>query len=363
MPDPRALRRRIAPVCERFLLAKCVTSRSVNFILLNNKVSFVTESGAIFATISLYDDEINNRFNFRMMTMKICELMTFATVARCANITAAARELNTVQSNVTTRIRALENHIGLPLLERHSRGVALTGAGQRLLPYAQQAVALLDEAARVARDEGEAQGPLVLGSMETTLAVRLPDVLARFHARYADVQLIMKIDSTAALVERVLNNEVYGAFVAGPIDHPLLSAEQVFEEELVLVTPRRWPTLQAFRMDSQPVTALMFRMGCAYRQRLEQLLVYLGRPSFQRLDFGSLDGILGCIGAGVGITLLPRSVVAKSGLADRLQVHTVDESIARVSTLFIRRREAQQTTTMRLFLDCLREEKTMPIAV
>src|ERR1019366_8884930 len=78
-----------------------------------------------------------------------------------------------------------------------------------------------------------------------------------------------------------------GAFVAGPIDHAELSAEIAFHEELVLVTARRWTSLAALRAgtaQSGP-TALVFRSGCTYRQRLEQVFNELGWPSAARFEF------------------------------------------------------------------------------
>ena len=74
--------------------------------------------------------------------MELSDLVTFAAVARCGGITRAAGELNTVQSNVTNRIRALETEAGVSLFERHARGMALTDAGRRLLPYAERLVAM-----------------------------------------------------------------------------------------------------------------------------------------------------------------------------------------------------------------------------
>src|SRR3954469_6319170 len=113
--------------------------------------------------------------------MELSDLVTFASVARTGGVTRAAEELNTVQSNITQRIKALEAEIGTALFERHSRGMKLTGAGRRLLPYAQRLAALSREAVLAARDEGEPKGPLAIGSMETTAAVRLPALLADFH--------------------------------------------------------------------------------------------------------------------------------------------------------------------------------------
>lgn len=115
--------------------------------------------------------------------MELLDLATFSTVARCGSITRAAGELNTVQSNVTNRIKALEAEIGVPLFERHARGMTLTNAGRRLLPYAERLATLSREAVDASRDDGVPKGPLAIGSMETTAAVRLPPLLTRFHQR------------------------------------------------------------------------------------------------------------------------------------------------------------------------------------
>src|SRR3982074_693933 len=100
--------------------------------------------------------------------------MTFSAVARTGGITRAAEELNTVQSNVTQRVKALEAEIGAPLYERHSRGMTLTGARRPPRPPGGRGGAWPREAVGPARNEGEPKGPLAIGSMETTAAVRLP---------------------------------------------------------------------------------------------------------------------------------------------------------------------------------------------
>jgi DNA-binding transcriptional LysR family regulator len=84
--------------------------------------------------------------------MDASDLRVFEAVARLGGMNRAAAELNTVQSNVTARIQALEAEIGCTLFERHSRGVSLTQAGRRLLPYAGELSRLLDY--RIARDDG-----------------------------------------------------------------------------------------------------------------------------------------------------------------------------------------------------------------
>src|SRR4051794_17625289 len=179
--------------------------------------------------------------------MELSDLLTFSVVARLGGITRAADELNTAQSNVTQRVKALEAEIGTALFERHSRGMTLTGAGRRLLPYAQRMAALSREAMLAARDDGEPKGPLAIGSMETTAAVRLPSLLAEFHRRFPAVRLTLRTSTTADLVTGVLDGTFDGAFVAGPIEHAELDSRVAFREELVLVSARRWQNLKALR--------------------------------------------------------------------------------------------------------------------
>ena len=287
--------------------------------------------------------------------MELIDLLTFSAVARNGGITRAAEELNTVQSNVTQRVKALEAEIGTALFERHSRGMTLTGAGRRLLPYAQRMAVLSREAVLAARDDGEPKGPLAIGSMETTAAVRLPALLAEFHRRFPAVRLTLKTATTADLVAAVLDGALDGAFVAGPIEHADLASTLAFREELVLVSAKRFNNLAALRAgtpESGP-TALVFRTGCTYRQRLEQVFSDFGWPSAARFELGTLDGMIGCVAAGMGVTLLPRAVVERSNQRKEVNVHALDTSWSRVDTLFIQRRSAHQYSALSGFVSCL----------
>ena len=287
--------------------------------------------------------------------MELTDLLTFSAVARTGRITRAAEQLNTVQSNVTQRVKALEAEIGTALFERHSRGMTLTGAGRRLLPYAQRMTALSREAMLAARDDGEPKGPLAIGSMETTAAVRLPALLANFHRRYPAVQLSLRTATTADLVAAVLDGSLDGAFVAGPIEHADLNATAAFREELVLVTARHIKNLAEVRAatpESGP-TVLVFRTGCTYRQRLEQVLTEFGWPSATRFELGTLDGMIGCVAAGMGVTLLPRAVVGRN---ESVRIHALGAAQSRVETLFIARRAAHEYSALRGFVTCLKSK-------
>jgi len=275
------------------------------------------------------------------------DLRVFEAVARCGAMNKAAESLHTVQSNVTARIRALEAELGTELFRRHSRGVELTQAGERLLPYALKAARLLVEAARAVRDDGSPKGRLALGSLETTAALRLSPILSRFAAKHPQVDISLTAASNPELVRRVAGHELDGAFVCGPIQHGELVAEVVFREELVIASAAGGRLAPGCKI-------LVKGPGCAYRDRLEALLADRGVHDAVRLEFGTLDAIIGCLEGGLGITLLPRALLLPAARSGRIRLSAVPPEIGRVETLFIRRRDAGDFSAMRALLAELR---------
>jgi DNA-binding transcriptional LysR family regulator len=285
--------------------------------------------------------------------MDAADLKIFATVARCSGMNRAADTLNTVQSNVTARVRALEVEIGCPLFDRHSRGVSLTAAGKRLLPYADNILRMFDEAARAARDDGKPNGILTLGSLETTAALRLAPVLSRFVAAFPGVDLVLRTGTTCELIDDVLARRMEGAFVCGPVDHTELDIQTVFEEELVLLAAPRIKSLRT-ALSAGDTRIVVLRAGCSYRQRLESFLAKRGVQAPRLLEFGTLEAIFKCVAAGLGITLLPRSVVDRMWDKDDVSVHPLPRSESQVQTLFVRRRDSFASSALVAFLDCAR---------
>ncbi|MBV8888750.1 MAG: LysR family transcriptional regulator [Alphaproteobacteria bacterium] len=281
------------------------------------------------------------------------DLRVFETVARLGSMNRAAAALHTVQSNVTSRIKALEEDIGCVLFYRHSRGVSLTAAGQRLLPYAARAGLLLSEALSAARDEGEPRGLLTIGSLETTAALRLAPLLARYAGAYPEVDLVLRTGTTRELIDDVLEQRVDGAYVCGPAGHPALREETAFREELVILASPGVESLQTV-LRSAGVRIVVLRSGCSYRQMLETLLARRGIPVQRFLEFGTLEAIFGCVAAGLGISLLPRALIGAVCATGRLSVHTLPPTDAMVETVFVRRRDRFASSALRAFLDCAR---------
>lgn len=289
------------------------------------------------------------------------DLRIFAAAARLGGMNRAAAALNTVQSNVTARIRLLEEALGVPLFHRHSRGVALTAAGERLLPYAERVAQLLEEARRAVLDDGTPKGLLTIGSLETTAALRLPPILAAYAAAYPEVDLVLRTGTTAELAAQVLERRLEGALVSAPVDHPDLMPEVMFREELVVATA---PSVRALDpvLKSGDLKIIVLRAGCSYRQRLEALLAERGIVGLRQLEFGTIDGILGCVAAGLGITLLPQSVLAPAAMQGRIALHPLERGEGWVDTLFIRRRDGFVSSALAAFLACARPSQAAAAA-
>jgi DNA-binding transcriptional LysR family regulator len=286
--------------------------------------------------------------------MDLQDLRFFRAVAKAGSISGAARELNYAQSNLTARVRKLESELGTMLFHRHHRGIALTDKGKMLLSYAEKILQLVDEAQRALSDQETPRGPLSIGSMETTAAVRLPKLLARFHREYPEVDITLRTGTTEQNIDAVLNYELDGAFVAGPVEHPDLACRTVVEEELVLVTAashRRPASVKELRNR----TILVFRQGCAYRDRLEEWLRHEGIVPDKTIEFGTLDGIIGCVAAGLGISLLPRSVVEKHATDHQMDLHAIPDRFGKVATVFICRKDPYMAAPLRKMIEMIHE--------
>jgi len=284
--------------------------------------------------------------------MEISELKIFLAVAKKGSISRAAEEIHCVQSNVTARIKQLEERLGVTLFYRKSRGVTLTTSGHQLLDYAERIIRLVKEAEDSITDHNEPQGRLLIGTMETTAAVRLPPLLATYHRSYPQVELHLVTGTSEESLKRLVEYQVDGVLVSGKVTHDTLVAEKAYEEELVLVAPPSVNSLEQIKN----LKILVFRMGCTYRAQLESWLKKTGRRPYQIIEFGSVEGILGCISAGMGISFLPRSVVERPHLPNNFSLHSLPNDFGNMITWFVRRKSEVPSKALLAFRDLIVDE-------
>ncbi|OBZ13147.1 LysR family transcriptional regulator [Bacillus sp. FJAT-26390] len=281
--------------------------------------------------------------------MESADLRVFHMVAREGSITKAALKLGYVQSNVTARIRNLESELGTALFLRHNRGMTLSSSGKTLLAYADKIIGLLEEATQALTSTDEPNGPLTIGSTQTAAAVRLPTLLADYYGQHPKVQLSLTTGHSQALMDKVLQYELDGAFIGCECEHPDLSSFAVFNEELVIVSHISVRSIEeAF---AKPI--LVYSMGCSYRAVLEKWLQASGLTNPTIMEFGTLEAIVGGVSAGLGISLMPKIVVVRQEAEGAIRTHAIPETIKYMKTEFITRKDSFVSSALHAFIEKL----------
>jgi DNA-binding transcriptional LysR family regulator len=267
----------------------------------------------------------------------LSDLLIFSAVVREGSITRAAERLHRVQSNVTTRIQQLEQDLSVALFIREGKRLHLAPAGQVLLGYAQRLLALADEA-RSAVHDVKPRGTFRLGAMESTAAVRLPALLSEYHRRHPGVILELRTGNPQVLGSAILAGELDAALVAEPIADAPFEKAFAFDEELVIVAPAGHPPIG--KKGGLPRTVIVFEHGCPHRKRLEDWYASRDQMPERTIELASYHAMLGCVVAGMGISLIPKSVLTTFPERRRLSVHRLPRSKDRAQTVLIWRKGA-----------------------
>lgn len=286
--------------------------------------------------------------------MESGDLRVFQMVAREGTITKAALLLGYVQSNVTARIQQLEAELGTTLFLRHNRGMTLSSNGKLLLDYTDKIIGLLDEASKALSSSTEPSGQLMIGSTQTAAAVRLPKLLASYYEEYPNVQLSLTTGHTQFLIDKVLRYELDGAFIGCECNHPELQSFPAFEEEPVVVSASSVSCAE--EAITKPI--LVYSTGCSYRDTLEKWLHSVGVTQPVIMEFGTLEAIIGGVTAGLGISLLPRTVVQKHESEGSIRLYTLPEPLRQMKTEFIFRKDSFISSALRTFMDSFAPNET-----
>lgn len=281
--------------------------------------------------------------------MDVVELEIFKTVAEQGGVNRAAAALHRVPSNITTRVKQLEERLGAKLFHRQGRRLVLSAEGKVLLGYADRLLSLMSEAQEALKGNTP-QGTLRLGALESTAATRLPPILSRYHLAYPAVRVELVTGTTGALVNKVLSEDVEAALVAEPFSAAELETELAFTEELVLITPKSFHPVKSPK-DLVAITVLAFTTGCSYRRKLE---AWLGRSNVvpaRVMEYGSYHAIVACAAAGSGVAIVPRSVLRALNAESQVMVHALPANVTEAKTRLIWRRGHQSSA-----LDALRTE-------
>jgi DNA-binding transcriptional LysR family regulator len=266
--------------------------------------------------------------------VELQQLRYFVAVADAGQFTAAARDLHVAQPSISKQVRKLEAELGAVLLERRKTGVALTDAGEILLPWAKRVLADLDGArSEVAGLATLERGRLSVGATPSVSTVLLPRVLAAFHNAHPGVLLTVVEAGSRDLVDRLALGDLDLALVILPVPREeLFETTPLLREELVLAVSKRHPlakrkTVRVSELRGVPL--VMFRDGYDLRSATITACEQAGfHPTFA-VEGAEMDGVLRMAAAGVGVAVVPSMVVEKAGplVAVRLAQPTLTRSV------------------------------------
>lgn len=252
--------------------------------------------------------------------MQFQQLQYFVAVAETRHFTRAADLVHVAQPSLSQQIKALERELGADLFLRARGNITLTDAGEALLPLARR---ILADAETARHEVGELvqlrSGRVRLGATPSVCTGLLPDVLRTFHDRYPGIRLLIEEGGSHDLVRELARGALDLALVVLPLPSPspALTTVEVLREDLVVVSspdspaPGRGRTVRISDLEGERL--VMFRYG----YDLRELTVAACRSAGFEPDFavegGEMDAVLGFVGAGLGVAVVPRMVAARAG--------------------------------------------------
>ena len=283
--------------------------------------------------------------------MDLQTLQFFCTAATEGSLTKAAQKLNYAQSNLSTRMHALEEELGVTLFQRSAGGIRLTPKGEVLFSYARRILKLADETTSAVQDEGIAQGTVLLGAMESAAFSLLPSLLKAFHLQYPQVKTIVRTMPSQQAIQGVLDYQLDAAIIGGEVHAPELRCIPLTHEKLVLLSAQDAPMEDLLR---KPL--VVFQQGCSYRRRLENIQTKYGIVPDGVMEMNSLGAILASVIAGLGVSLFPESTLASIQESRYLTVTELPYELANITVCLIYRKNGYLPSALREMAVCFQQE-------
>ena len=285
-------------------------------------------------------------------------LKVFHTVARLLSFTKAAEELHMTQPAVTFQVRQLEEYFNTRLFDRTHNKVNLTPAGERVAEFAERIFDLYEEMENRVRDlTGEISGALTIGASTTIAEYMLPALLGEFKNRYPDINLRLKVSNSEGIVSMVEHNVIDLGVVESPVNNKNLIVEVCHDDQLVVVAaPDHDLVKRGGKVTASDIVRYPFvsrEEGSGTREVvMHYLMEHKITPSDMTfsLELGSPEAIKGAVEAGMGITILSRSIIGKELKLNMLAELELDPPLSRPFS-FVRQRQKFRVTVMEKLLE------------
>jgi LysR family hydrogen peroxide-inducible transcriptional activator len=254
------------------------------------------------------------------------QLQFFLAIVEKGSFSAAAEHIGVTQPTLSSAIQELEGQLGTQLLERGRQGVSLTAAGEMAAFRAARVVTEAQDLTQAVRSTGAPlTGLFRLGAIPTIAPFVLPRVLPVLRAKFANLQLYLREDLTARLIEGLRTRQLDAALIALPYSAPGMDTLTLMEDEFLLITPMGHPL--ASKRDLKPLDVAVGEMmlledGHCLRDHALKVCSVETASRTPNMGATSLHTLIQMVAGGLGISLLPR-LAAQSGLAEAAGVQIV----------------------------------------
>ncbi|MGW7074954.1 LysR family transcriptional regulator [Streptomyces sp. NPDC054866] len=256
--------------------------------------------------------------------MQFQQLLYFVAVAETRHFTRAAEQVHVSQPSLSQQVRALEKELGAELFSRARGNIALTDAGEALLPLARRILADADTARIEVQELAQLRrGRIRLGATPSVCTGLLPEVLRAFHDRHPGIQLLLEEGGSHDLVRELARGALDLAIVVLPLPSPspALTTVELLREDLVVVSSpdaRKFGGKSVRVADLERERLVMFRHGYDLRELTVAACRAEGfEPEFA-VEGGEMDAVLGFVRAGLGVAVVPRMVAERAGRGLRM---------------------------------------------
>lgn len=281
--------------------------------------------------------------------MNLNDFKIFEAVANHGSFTKAAEAMFTVQSNVTARIKNLEEEFEAALFSRSSRKVELTQAGEKLMIYSKKLNHLLEEAKQAIGKNDVVKGQIRIGALETMMAIKGPELVNELAVKFPYVDMEFKSDTRENLIHEVLNYRLDAAFIPAPIDIQELKQFKIKTEEIVAVVPSNCKSLDDLLLHN-PVKAIVFDQGCVFRARLDSWLVSKGISKYHKTEMNSIEGVVNFIESGIGFSFLPKEIISTFYSNRKIKTFPLPKELGMMTTVLIYKKNIPLSLALKAFL-------------
>lgn len=256
----------------------------------------------------------------RVVLPTLRQLSFLVALAEQGGFVRAAEGVGVTQPTLSAGIKELEAILGVTLVDRSQAGAVLTAAGEEAARRAAAVINEVEALVRAARGAGEPMsGPFRLGAIPTIAPFLLPRALSLIGSRFPRLQLSLKEDLTHRLIDGLRSRTLDAALIALPYEAAGISVEIFAEDEFLLLAPSGHPLLSADHLDAEDLReqqVLLLEDGHCLRDHALSVCKAPAPPGRPTAEVGatSLHTLTHLVGAGLGITLLPK-IAADAGIA------------------------------------------------